>query len=69
MIIKEPGFVDREIGNLDVTHRLPMASRIANKMSTICDVCRQEITDEFFVAGFKAGVRNLKLHERCVDKC
>ncbi len=34
-------------------------------MSTRCDVCGDEITDEFFVGGFKKGHPNLKMHEKC----
>ena len=54
-----------EIGNLDGRLRLPTAVRIARGMKTKCDACGEEITDEFFIGGFKTGQPNLKLHERC----
>ena len=54
-----------EIGDLDHKMRLPTAARIRNGMSTRCDACGGEITDEFFIGGFKAGLPNLKLHEAC----
>lgn len=54
-----------EIGPLDATMRLPMSGRPANRVETICDACGDRITDEWFIAGFKTGERNLKLHERC----
>lgn len=57
--------VKKEIGNLDGKVRLPTASRISCGMKTKCDACGKEITDEFFVGGFKTGLPNLKLHERC----
>jgi hypothetical protein len=46
--------------------RLPMAGRVRLDMKTICDSCRQPITDEFFYGCFQAnGGKNLKLHEAC----
>ena len=53
------------IGDLDHKLRLSMAARIRLGMSTRCDACGDEITDEFFIGGFKAGLPNLKLHEAC----
>lgn len=46
-----------------------MASRISAGMKTKCDACGKEITDEFFIGGFKAGHANLKLHESCAENC
>lgn len=58
-----------DIGPLDHKVRLPMASRIQAGMKTKCDACGKEITDEFFVGGFKDGHANLKLHEACAEVC
>ena len=60
-------FTLKNIGALDHTLRLPMAGRVRSGMKTICDRCRQPITDEFFIGGFKAGMHNMKFHECCVD--
>jgi len=65
MKIRKPTTHMVDIGPLDAAIRLPMASRIAAGMRTICDACGQHITDATFVAGFKAGHPNLKLHESC----
>lgn len=54
-----------EIGPLDRTVRLPMAARISVAMKTVCDACANPITDEYFIAGFKAGHVNMKFHEAC----
>jgi hypothetical protein len=54
-----------DIGPLDHTRRLPMARRLSRGLRTVCDVCREHITDEYFVAGFKAGHPNLTMHESC----
>lgn len=56
-----------EIGALDHKVRLPMVSRISHGMKTVCDACGESITDEYFIGGFKAGHRNLKLHEKCAE--
>ena len=48
----------KDIGPLDNTLRLPMASRLRANMKTICDRCRKPITDEYFIGGFK---------KECVD--
>jgi hypothetical protein len=56
-----------EIGPLDHAVRLPMAGRIRAGMKTNCDACGEPITDEFFIGGFKAGHKNLKLHEGCSE--
>jgi hypothetical protein len=70
MKILVPAVVSRDIGPLDHAIRLPMSSRLAAGMSTKCDVCGTQIKDETFVAGFKAGRPNLKIHESCaVDQC
>jgi len=42
-----------------------MAGRIRHGMKTVCDHCGENITDEFFVGGFRAGLPNMKFHERC----
>ncbi len=59
------GFEKIEIGELDAAIRLPMMTRLLKGLVTKCDVCGEEITDEYFVGGFKSGQPNLKLHERC----
>ena len=56
----------RSIGRLDHALRLPTASRIKHGMKTICKICSQPITDEFFIGGFKGGERNMILHEACL---
>ena len=57
-----------EIGPLEHVVRLPMSGRISVGMKTICDACGKKIEDEFFIAGFKDGHPNLKLHEGCAPK-
>lgn len=37
-------------------------------MRTVCDVCREPITDAFFYGGFSAGHKNLLLHEHCTPE-
>ena len=65
MQIYKPGMVRVEIGPLIGVARLPMSSRIAHGMKTICDACRKPITDDFFIGGFISGHPNVKLHEAC----
>lgn len=55
-----------DIGPLDATLKLPTAARESAGMKTICDACGNAITDEFFIAGFKKGHPNMKLHESCL---
>jgi hypothetical protein len=55
-----------DIGPLDRTLRLPMASRLAHGIKTTCKRCRKPITDEYFIAGFKQGRPNMMFHESCV---
>jgi len=57
----------KDIGELDHTLRLPMEGRIKYGMKTICDRCRKPITDEYFIGGFKKGMKNMKFHEECVN--
>ena len=57
-----------DIGALDHRLRLPMAGRVRQGMKTRCDVCGKDITDEFFIGGFKEGHRNLLLHEACAEE-
>lgn len=57
-----------DIGPLDHKLRLPMSSRKARGMKTVCDACRKSIDDEFFIGGFKEGHRNLILHESCAEE-
>lgn len=56
-----------EIGGLDNTLRLPTAARISAGMKTTCAACGKPVTDEFFITGFKAGHRNMILHESCAQ--
>jgi hypothetical protein len=65
ILVNRPVKID--IGPLDHKVRLPMSSRIAAGMKTICDACGKPITDEFFIGGFQAGRKNLKLHEGCAE--
>ena len=58
----------KDIGPLDATIRLPMASRLKYGVKTVCAVCGKPITDEFFLGGFKKRHRNLMLHEACADE-
>lgn len=68
-ILKQVTRTERtEIGSLDGRLRLPTAGRIARGMKTRCDACGEEITDEFFIGGFKTGQPNLKLHECCAPQ-
>lgn len=53
---------------LDHVVRLPMAGRLRRQMKTVCDACRQPITDEYFYGGFAQGHRNLLLHEDCTPE-
>lgn len=57
-----------EIGPLDGVIRLPMAGRKSRGVKSICDICRNGITDDFFIGGFKTGFRNMLFHERCADE-
>jgi hypothetical protein len=63
IIVNRPVKID--IGPLDHQVRLPMSGRTG--MSTVCDACGKPITDEFFIGGFQAGRKNLKLHEGCAE--
>jgi hypothetical protein len=54
-----------DIGPLDHALRLPTASRVLHAMKTICRACREPVTDEYFIAGFKAGENHMILHESC----
>ena len=56
----------RNIGRLDHALRLPMAGRLRRGQRTVCKICGQPITDEFFIAGFRDGERNMLLHESCL---
>jgi hypothetical protein len=62
---KQTKMIEFEIGDLDHRLKLPTAPRIKSGMETKCDVCGEEITDEFFIGGFKKGLPNIKFHERC----
>ena len=57
----------KDIGKLDITKKLPMERRIARGMKSICDRCKKPITDEYFIAGFKKGYKNMMFHESCMD--
>jgi len=61
----KPTVVDVEIGQLDKAGRLPTKSRLMRKIPTICDSCGENVTDEWFIVGFKSGHKNLILHEKC----
>ena len=54
-----------DIGPLDHALRLPTVARTSHGMKTICRSCRQPVTEEYFIAGFKAGEPNMILHESC----
>jgi hypothetical protein len=64
ILIQVPQLTD--IGRLDATMRLPMGLRKRLGMRTVCDACGQHINDEYFIVGFKAGSRNILLHEGCL---
>ena len=65
MKVRKPTMHLVDIGHLDNTLRLPMARRISSGMKTICDRCGKSITEDYFVAGFKEGHRNMMFHESC----
>ncbi len=54
-----------DIGPLDHAVRLPMRLRLKRGMTSRCVVCHKDITDDFFIAGFKTGERNMMMHETC----
>ena len=67
--IHETKRVVRPVGIvLDHAKRLPMAGRLRRQMRTVCDACREPITDEYFYGGFATGHRNLLLHEACTPE-
>ncbi len=55
----------KEIGELDLVRRLPNAVRLRKGMETTCCRCGKPVTDEHFIAGFKAGYPNMIFHETC----
>lgn len=55
-----------EIGPMDAHARLPMEIRLRHKMKSVCKRCGKDITDEFFIAGFKSGHPNMMFHEACI---
>lgn len=57
-----------DIGPLDGFMILPMAGRIRAGMKSVCTACRKDITEETFLAGFKAGERNRLFHISCVPE-
>lgn len=67
MKIRKPTTRLTDIGPLDFTKPLPIAGRIRAGMKTNCDRCGKPITDEFFIAGFKAGLPNMKFHQACIE--
>lgn len=68
MKIRKPSFVMTEIGMLDAHLILPTAGRIKRQMKTICRACNQNITEEKFLGGFKAGMPNMLFHIECVPE-
>jgi hypothetical protein len=68
MKIRVPTTRMKDIGTMDATLRLPTAGRIKHGMKTTCCVCGKAITDEFFIGGFKAGERNMMMHEACLPE-
>lgn len=67
MKILVPTMRPKDIGELDHVVRLPTTARTSIGMKTICDHCGLEIGDEFFIAGFKLRMPNMKFHEACVS--
>ncbi len=65
ILIRETKTVKREIGQLDWAKKMILAPRIKRGMKSQCAVCGKEITGEFFIAGFKAGQKNMMMHEDC----
>ncbi len=65
MKILKPVMTAVENGDLDFKQRFSNAPRLERGMKTRCAACGKDITDEFFIGGFKAGHQNLILHERC----
>ena len=57
-----------DIGRLDATMTLPTEPRTRFGLKTVCDRCGKPITDEYFIAGFKSGEKNMLFHEACVEK-
>lgn len=56
----------KEIGRLDAMIRLPTSGRVNRGMKTICRRCGKPIADDWFIAGFKKGRKNMMFHESCV---
>ena len=65
ILIRETKTVKREIGQVDWAKKMILAPRIKRGMKSQCAVCGKEITGEFFIAGFKAGQKNIMMHEAC----
>jgi hypothetical protein len=53
--------------DFDGTMLLPTKARSCVGMPTVCDSCRESITDEFFVGAIRQGVRNMKFHQACLE--
>jgi len=66
--VKKETFQPVEIGILDAALLLPMEERLALGIKTVCDVCRRDITDKFFIVGFKEGYKAMLFHEYCFNK-
>lgn len=49
----------------DGIESLPMSGRLKHGIKSKCFFCKQDITDNTFVAGFKQGHKNVLMHESC----
>jgi hypothetical protein len=58
----------RKIFPLDGTESLPMAGRLKRGIKSLCFFCKSDIVDETFVAGFKAGHKNVLMHQECFEE-
>lgn len=67
-MIKEKGWVLRDIGHLDGHLILSNKKRIDRGAKSVCDACRREISDENFIGGIKKGFQNMSFHVDCVPE-
>lgn len=52
---------------LDGVLTLPMESRLKHKLKTKCFFCKTDITDEYFIGGFKKDYKNIMAHTNCYN--
>lgn len=67
MQIRVPTTRLKDIGPLDKVMRLPIMARRERGMKTTCSHCGKQVEEDYFIAGFKTGMANMILHEKCWD--